>query len=154
MRPVDDAATYVPLVHSVKLDIIPHRQRHAFGQVQVVAYEHDLPCPRFQDEALVRDSLAVVVHDPDQAPVRSDGKPRAAGFEGAGDLTVAPFGRDLSGPRRRGERPQENPGRRHDGGGWRDRWYEQDRSFLPDGHSFAVQLSCTFDVTSWFQRPL
>ncbi len=36
----------------------------------------------------------------------------------------------------------------------RDWWHEEDRSFFPDGHSFAVQLSYQFDVNSWFRRPL
>ncbi len=35
-----------------------------------------------------------------------------------------------------------------------DRWYEQDRSFFPDGHSVAAQLSWTFDVNSWVRRPI
>ena len=60
MRPVDETAEVIPLVHAAHVDAITHAERHAFGEINIVC---DQQCPaiaNIDDEALVARAVVIV----------------------------------------------------------------------------------------------
>ena len=53
MRPVDETAQVVPLVHAAHVDAIAHAERHAFGEINIVCDQQRPATANFDDETLV-----------------------------------------------------------------------------------------------------
>ena len=61
MRPVNDPALTIPLVHTAKIDAIANPDRRAICNVEVVRDQYCLPGRKAEDEALVRDIVMIFV---------------------------------------------------------------------------------------------
>ena len=61
MRPVNDPALTVPLVHSAEIDAIANPDGSAVRNVEVVCDQQRLPGRKPEDEALVRDIVMIFV---------------------------------------------------------------------------------------------
>lgn len=60
MRPVDQPAQLVPLVHTAKLDPVADSDRHTPGKVNVVGNQQGVATAQLQDKSLVMGAIAVV----------------------------------------------------------------------------------------------
>ena len=60
VRPVHEATLLVPLVNPAKPDPVPHADRHALRQVEVVGDQQRLATRQLHDEALVPPAVIIV----------------------------------------------------------------------------------------------
>lgn len=65
MRPVQQAAEVVPLVHATKADSIPDTDRDPASEIDVMGYEQGLAIAHVEDKSLMARAFVVVRH---QAP--------------------------------------------------------------------------------------
>lgn len=60
MRPVDEPAEVVPLVHSAHINAITHAERHTAGEIDIVCDQQRPATANIDDEALMTRAVVVV----------------------------------------------------------------------------------------------